>query len=360
MINWLKKFSSPIIFLIIMFLLYLTFKPIVIYIILSLVFFVLLQPVFNRIHSIKIKSLQVGKGLSSALSILSIFFVFGLLLDIIAPRLLEQAEALSSIDSDMVLDKFEDQIVTLESFIKSLKIVPGSFDLMDFMSTHVVSVIDFSNISVLISSATGLTGNILMATFCISFITFFMLKDWDILKGKVMKYIPDQQISMTSTVIQKAKPILFKYFRGVLIEVLIVIVLTTIGLSIFGVDNAFLIGLLAGVLNVIPYLGPIISAIIGLTFVLIGNIHLDFDSELAPLLLKCVGVFGSVQAIDNLVLQPMIHSNSVNAHPLEVFVIILMGGQAWGIKGMILAIPVYIVGKIFIKEYINLKTEEHN
>ena len=337
-----------------------TFKPIVIYLILSLIFFVVLRPIFKKIHGIKIKSFQVGKGLSSVLSILSVFLVFGILVDILAPRLIKQAENFSTIDSDMVLDKFEDQIVALEAFIKSLKIVPGSFDLMDFMSTHVVSVIDFSNISVLISSATGLTGNILMATFCISFITFFMLKDWDILKEKVVKYIPDQQISMTSSVIQKAKPILLKYFRGVMIEVIIVIVLTTIGLSIFGVDNAFLIGLLAGVLNVIPYLGPIISAIIGLTFVLIGNLHLDFDSELAPLLLKCMGVFGAVQAIDNFVLQPMIHSNSVNAHPLEVFVIILMGGQAWGIKGMILAIPVYIVGKIFIKEYINLSTEEHS
>ncbi len=354
MINWLKRFSSPIVFILVMFLLYITFKPIVIYLILGLIFFGILKPIHDRLRKIKWKKFKISDGLSAALCLLSVFMLIGIAVDIIGPKLIAQAEYFSNVNPDEVLITFQDQIASLENTIKSMKIVPLDFDLMTFMQTHVGSVLDFSNISELISSATGLTGNILMAMFCVSFITFFLLKDWELLKDKVVKYIPNQQVQISNTVINQAKPILIKYIRGVGLEVLIVIVLTTIGLSIFGIKNAFLIGLLAGALNVIPYLGPIISALTGITFVLIANIHLDLHTELLPLVYKCAGVFAVVQLIDNFLLQPMIHSNSVNAHPLEVFIIILMGGQAWGIKGMILAIPFYIVVKIFIKEYIKL------
>ena len=81
----------------------------------------------------------------------------------------------------------------------------------------------------------------------------------------------------------------------------------------------------------------------------------DFYTETLPLILKVVGVFLTMQMLDNFLLQPFIFSNSVKAHPLEIFIIILVGAKLGGITGMILAIPAYtvirVIAKIFLSEF---------
>ena len=119
--------------------------------------------------------------------------------------------------------------------------------------------------------------------------------------------------------------------------------------------NALLIGFFAGVINVIPYLGPIIGGIFGILITISSNLDVDFYTQMLPLLIRVVIVFGTVQMLDNFVLQPFIFSTSVLAHPLEIFLIILMGAQIGGITGMILAIPAYtvlrVVARVFLSEF---------
>lgn len=110
-------------------------------------------------------------------------------------------------------------------------------------------------------------------------------------------------------------------------------------------------GLIAGIMNVIPYLGPVLGTTIGLVLGIAGNLDLNFYDELVPLTIYMVLVFITVQLIDNTLFQPLIYSSSVNAHPLEIFLVIMIAASLAGIAGMILAIPTYTILRVFAKEF---------
>jgi predicted PurR-regulated permease PerM len=129
--------------------------------------------------------------------------------------------------------------------------------------------------------------------------------------------------------------------------------LITIFLSILGVKNALLIGFFGGLMNIIPYLGPVIGAILGIIIGITTNLSLGIYTDLLILSAQIAGSFVVANLIDNLVLQPLIYSNSVKAHPLEIFLVIMLGASLAGIPGMILAIPSYTVLRIIAKEFFN-------
>ena len=108
-------------------------------------------------------------------------------------------------------------------------------------------------------------------------------------------------------------------------------------------------------MNVIPFIGPILGALIGVLITISSNVDLPFYDETMPLIFKVLAAFATMQLIDNFLLQPNIFSKSVKAHPLEIFVIILMFGKVWGVLGMVLAIPAYtvlrVLAKVFLSEY---------
>ena len=117
--------------------------------------------------------------------------------------------------------------------------------------------------------------------------------------------------------------------------------------------HAVVIGLITGITNVIPYLGPILGAVFGLLVGLVTHIDMDFDTVLLPMLIYMTIVFCVTQLIDNIVLQPLIYGNSVYAHPLEIFLVLLVAGNLAGIPGMILAIPGYTVLRVILREFFN-------
>ena len=120
-----------------------------------------------------------------------------------------------------------------------------------------------------------------------------------------------------------------------------------------GFRHGLLIGLLAGILNIIPYLGPLIGASLGVFLGMATHLNLNFYNELLPLAGYMIIVFIIVQVIDNVLFQPLIYSSSVQAHPLEIFLVILIAGSIAGIVGMIVAIPSYTILRVFAKEFFN-------
>lgn len=132
-------------------------------------------------------------------------------------------------------------------------------------------------------------------------------------------------------------------------------VLITIGLIIVGIkfDTAIVIGLVAGILNVVPYVGPLTGSIMGMVIGVATNLNLDFSTQLFPLIGYILLVFIVTRVIDDVLFQPLIYSSSVNAHPLEIFIVILIAGSIAGILGMLLAIPAYTVIRVFAKEFFN-------
>ena len=120
---------------------------------------------------------------------------------------------------------------------------------------------------------------------------------------------------------------------------------------IFGIDNALIIAFLCAVLNIIPYIGPLIGSILAAILTMISNLGGDFQTEILPLTIYVLIGFWIVQIIDNNVSQPLIFSSSVNSHPLEIFLVILIAGFMSGILGMILAVPIYTILKVIGKEF---------
>ncbi|MGB0424108.1 MAG: AI-2E family transporter, partial [Flavobacteriales bacterium] len=120
-----------------------------------------------------------------------------------------------------------------------------------------------------------------------------------------------------------------------------------------GIENALLIGFLAGIINLVPYLGPIIGACIALFVTLTTGLSAETGIELIPLMGRIVLVFAIVQLTDNFLIQPYVFSTSVKAHPLEIFVVISIAGTLAGVTGMILAIPAYTLIRIVAKEFLS-------
>jgi predicted PurR-regulated permease PerM len=213
------------------------------------------------------------------------------------------------------------------------------------------SVVNIKSVGSFLSGFINAAGNIFIGLFSILFIAFFFLKDENMFEKSLLLVIPEKHHKATRNVIADSKNLLVRYFVGVFLEVIGVMSLITIGLWILGVKNALLIGFFGGIMNIIPYLGPVIGSVIGITLGITGTLAFGSYSELLPVLFKLAGVFIVVNFIDNNILVPMIYSRSVKSHPLEIFIVIIMGGGLAGLPGMLLAVPVYTLLRVIAKEF---------
>jgi len=212
-----------------------------------------------------------------------------------------------------------------------------------------------SAIGTFFSGLIAAAGNIVLSLFSIIFITFFFLKEQGLFVNFLVALAPDGYDNQIRRAIQEISRMLTRYFGGIIIQITVITLFVSILLGLLGIKNALFIGFFAALINVIPYVGPIIGATFGVIITISSNLDVEFYSEMVPMLLTVVAVFGGMQMLDNFILQPYIFSNSVMAHPLEIFIIILMGAQLGGIGGMILAIPVYtvlrVIGKVFLNKF---------
>ena len=205
------------------------------------------------------------------------------------------------------------------------------------------------------SSFVGFFGNILVAIMSILFIAFFFLKEQGLFNNMITSVLPNKYEGQTFTAIDQSSKLLIRYFVGVVVQIMIITIFVSLALSILGVKNALLIGFFAALMNIIPYIGPILGASFAVLITLSSNLALPFYDEMLPLLFKVMGVFMVMQLLDNFILQPNIFSKSVKAHPLEIFIVVLMGAKIGGILGMVVAIPIYtvlrVLAKVFLSEF---------
>lgn len=167
----------------------------------------------------------------------------------------------------------------------------------------------------------------------------------------ILAVVPEEHHVAVKNVLNDSKELLMRYFIGLLTELICVMSIISLGLWIFGVKNALLLGFFGGLMNIIPYLGPLIGTLLGLLLGASATLASAEYASLLPIMLKIGGVFLVANYIDNLLLQPLIYSSSVKAHPLEIFFVIIIGGSLAGISGMLLAIPVYTVLRVIGKEF---------
>ena len=230
-----------------------------------------------------------------------------------------------------------------------------NISLIERIRSQILSVLNPSTIPSLFGSFLGTIGNILIAILSIFFIAFFFLKEHGLFGKMVSSGIPDKHVGHTLTAIDEISNLLIRYFVGIMAQVTVITAFVWIALSIVGIKNALLIAFFAALMNVIPYLGPLFGAAFAVVITISSQVDVSFYSDILPDIFKVLGVFAVMQVMDNFILQPTIFGRSVKAHPLEIFIVVLIGAKLGGIGGMVLAIPTYtvlrVIGKVFFSEF---------
>ena len=351
--NTLSRYVAVIVGFLIVGFLVIRFIDLVAYILIAWVLSLVGSPLMRLFQKIKIGKFKMGPNFSAILVLLSYFVVGSLLFVLFVPLVLEQAYNLSEVDYQGITKALEEPFQQFESWMAGYGIILEEQSLEDIVSQTLSGRFDPSKIGEIIGAIIGAAGNIMIALFSIVFITFFFLKEQGLFISALLAIIPNKYEAQTRESVKDIVYLLSRYFSGILVQITIITIYMTVLLSIFGVKNALLIALFAAFINVIPYLGPAIGAAFGIFITISSNLNMDFYSELLPLLGWVTLIFATMQMLDNFILQPFIFSTSVLAHPLEIFLIILMGASLMGILGMVLAIPTYTIIRVIAREFLH-------
>jgi predicted PurR-regulated permease PerM len=278
--------------------------------------------------------------------LLFVLIIVGFIM-LFVPLILNQGQNLSLLNTAEI----ESSILRLTDKI-TVFLDSHNFDSAKLMKeANITSKIDFNFIPNILNSLVGMISSFGMGLASVLFITFFFLKDRILFITNAKKLIPDSHEEPILNSLEKINVLLSRYFIGLLIQLFIVFVLYLIVLLIFGVDNFIVIAFLCAVLNIIPYVGPLIASILAAMLTMVSNIGSDFQSVILPTTIYVLIGFWIVQVIDNNLSQPLIFSKSVSSHPLEIFLVILIAGFLFGIIGMIIAVPLYTILKVIGKEF---------
>jgi predicted PurR-regulated permease PerM len=307
------------------------------------------RPLIKLMSRVKIG----GKPLPNWLKSASVLVLFVLILiggfKLIIPTAVHQAQIISNIDTDNLLDRIQPQITSVTDWMQKANI--DQDELQEILRNELSTIFSSADIGIYLRNILdGLTGS-LVGVFSILFISFFLIKDGNIVNNVVSSLSPDKYLEKIKTIIDETKDLLSRYFVGVLIQITIVMTIITIGLMILGVENALLIGVIAGVFNIIPYVGPLLGGAVGISLAITSQLEIHPDLDLTAFGLLALIPFVAAQTLDNFVLQPLIFSKSVKAHPLEIFLVILAAGSLGGVVGMIVAVPAYSFIRIVAKEF---------
>ncbi|MEO8933462.1 MAG: AI-2E family transporter, partial [Xanthomarina sp.] len=216
-----------------------------------------------------------------------------------------------------------------------------------------LSKIDYAIIPEFLNSVVSGFGSFSMGLFSVLFISFFFLKDSSLLENGLMLLIPENKERHLKHSLDKIKNLLSRYFVGLVFQITVLFIIYTIGLLIVGVQNAVVIAFLCALINLIPYLGPLIGAGIMVILTMTSNLGNNFNDVILPETLYVLIVIAVGQLVDNFLSQPLIFSKSVKSHPLEIFLVIIIAGLLFGIVGMIVAIPTYTALKVILKEFLS-------
>lgn len=331
------------------------FFKIIVYVLVAAVISFIGKPIIDLLGKVEIKGHQLPRAIKSAITLICLWALFILFFSTIIPLAIREFQSLGNVNVTSIVNELETPIDDAGRFLKHYGLLDEDEDVQAYITDSLGSLVNVAKVKTLFGTVAGTLSDLFVALFSITFISFFFLKDSRLFSGMVLAIIPYRYEEQARNALESIQKLLIRYFVGLLLEVLGVMTLNTIGLSIVGLgfSNAIVIGLITGVLNVIPYIGPLIGVIFSLAVGVVLHLDMDFYHQLLPLLVYMTIALLLTQLIDNVVFQPFIYGNSVHAHPLEIFLVILMAGSIAGIPGMILAIPSYTVLRVILKEFFN-------
>ncbi len=306
------------------------------------------SPLCAWLKKLRFRNFKMPDAVAALLVIAVQLAVFGLVAMMILPGLIRELSRLSTVDFAGLWNYAQVQIKAVQRFSEYYNI---NIDSEQFKNS-VLSLFNFSDIGTLVTGITAWFGGFSAALFSIAFIEFFFLKEQGLARNMLFSLFKDEDQEKMSRITAKTKNLLSRYFIGLLIQITINATLLGVGLKLIGFKEVLFVAIFAGMLNIVPYVGPLIGAAIGLMVVLLQNLDQDFATYVFPLLVKTGAVFAVAQMLDNMLFQPLIFSNSVKAHPLEIFLVILAAGSLGGLLSMVVAVPLYSLARIVAKEFI--------
>lgn len=327
------------------------FRDIVIYMIVAAVISIIGRPLTGLFKRIRIKNFRVPNWLAALLSILTILLVAVTFFALFIPLIFNKISDLAAVDWNSLLGNFPDLLVRIENFLEQyFASEVSSATISESITNWIAGLINFDAINNVVGSVVSGVVKTAVALFSIVFITFFFLKDENLFMRILLAVTPSKYEDNIKHAMGSISKLLSRYFIGILCESLIMMLVVSISLSFcgYGIQNAVFIGLIIGILNVIPYVGPWL----GFGISLLVSIALVASGMSFPFIFFSLAITVlAAQMIDNFILQPFLYSSSVKAHPLEIFIVILMAGHAVGVVGMIFAIPAYTVLRVIGKEF---------
>ena len=319
-------------------------KTLLIYMLIAAIVSLIGRPINKFLmHRLKMRSI-----LASSITIAFLLWLLISIFSLFVPLLVQQGENLSLLDVDLL----KENIQTLVEEISVYFNLDNSFWQQQFSVDNLFQNVNFGLLPELLNQTLELLGGFTIGLFSVVFILFFFLKDSHLQEKIILGLVNDNVTARVEKSINKTKNLLSRYFLGLLLQISILMIIYSIVLGVFSVENAFIIAFLCALLNLIPYLGPIISGVLMLLLTMSSFIGSDFSTIILPKASYVMIGFVIGQLIDNFFSQPFIFSNSVKSHPLEIFIVILASGTLLGPVGMIIAIPLYTTIKVIAQEFL--------
>lgn len=323
------------------------------YFIIAAIISIIGKPIADLLEKIRFGKFRLPVSLCALITILFLFGAIAGVGAIFMPLVIEQTNTISQIDTERVAEGLDRQIKTLDSLMVSMQTGDGQAKTVEEgLKDYLNNAINATSLTHIFNNILGGLGNILIALFSITFISFFFLRDERLFYRIVMTLTPTRLEGNGRRILHTSKMYLTRYFIGLIIQSTVVFILVATGLLLMGFGaNSWLIALFSAIVNIIPYIGPIIGMLFGMLIGVTTELSMDPNFDVFPMLLQLFILFQGIQLIDNFVSQPIIYSNSIKAHPLEVFFVVLVFGSLAGVPGMIAAMPVYAFFRIIAKEF---------
>ena len=299
------------------------------------------------INQLLTKRLKLKNILASSITIVFLMWILVSIFSLFVPLLVQQGENLSLLE----VNELKGNIETLIQEIGTYFNLDNSFWQQQFSVDNLFQNVNFGLLPELLNQTLELLGGFTIGLFSVVFILFFFLKDSHLQERIILALVNDEVTDRVEKSIEKTKDLLSRYFLGLLLQISILLIIYSIVLAIFDIENAFIIAFLCALLNLIPYLGPIIGGVIMLLLTMSSFIGADFSTVILPKTGYVMIGFVIGQLVDNFFSQPFIFSNSVKSHPLEIFIVILASGTLLGPVGLIIAIPLYTTIKVIAQEF---------
>ena len=330
------------------------FRSVLVYILLAVVVSLIGKPLMTLLQKITIKGRKAPDWILAAITFILLMVIFTAVITMIVP-------VVSGIVKNISLTNIEDAArrvaIPLADFntflISTFPKLGSDFRIEVVAVQELQKLFDPSAFSSMIGSAASFVTDLGIGIFSVVFISFFFIKDDGLFTSMVAALVPDKHESNAAQAIADIGNLLSRYFIGVLIEILGVALLNFLGLLFIarlGADAALGIAFLTGLLNVIPYVGPLFGGVLGTILGLVlkysstNPVGLDVNFWIFTIIL--IAIFCTTQLVDNFLYQPVIYSTSIKAKPLEIFIVLLVVGHIGGPISMIAAIPSYTAVRV--------------